>query len=187
MREVFRMLYENHLFHGIRFHESKWEGDLLTIVGSESTRIDPGLAAASIRILGERLEKTPEDWVRKWKSVMPKQAQDKILTGYPALKLLRIKWSEIEKESAASAGLNIQEVLKQEKETQRQPEQGSLSFEEEAEEFYRQAHQEHQKREEMSAFEEPQQQQEQGSLSFEDEAEQFYRRQEEKEWRRQEM
>ena len=97
MREVFRMLYERHPFHGKKFHESKWEGDLLTIVGSESSRIDPGLAAASIRILGGMLEKTPDEWVRKWKRVMPKKAQNKILTGYPEIELLKIEWRDIEK------------------------------------------------------------------------------------------
>ena len=153
MREVFRMLYEKHPFHGIRFHESKWEGDLLMIVGSEASRIDPGLAAASIRILGERMEKTPDEWVRKWKSKMPKQAQDKILTGYSAPELLRIKWREIEKESAASAGLNLQEMLEQEKEPQQQQEQGSLSFEDEAEQFYRRQEEKEWKRQEMCAFE----------------------------------
>ena len=99
---------------------------MLTIVGSDSSKIDPGLAAASIRILGEKLEKTPDEWVRKWKRVMPKQAQDKILTGYTAPELLRIKWRDIKKESAASAGLNIWEMLKQEKEPQQQEEQGGL-------------------------------------------------------------
>ena len=69
---------------------------MLTIVGSESSRIDPGLAAASVRILGGILEKTPDEWVRKWKRVMPKQAQDKILTGYPVPELLRIEWKDIE-------------------------------------------------------------------------------------------
>ena len=51
---------------------------------------------------------------------MPKQAQDKILTGYSVPELMRIEWRDIEKESAASAGLNIQEMLEQEKEPQQQ-------------------------------------------------------------------
>ena len=61
MREVFRVLYENHPFHDIKFHEGKWKGDLLTIVRSESSKINPGLVAVSINVLGERLEKTPDE------------------------------------------------------------------------------------------------------------------------------
>ena len=38
MREVFKVLYENHPYHGIRFHESKWKGDLLTISGPSQAR-----------------------------------------------------------------------------------------------------------------------------------------------------
>ena len=99
---------------------------MLTIVGSESSKIDPGLAAASIRILGEKLEKTPDEWARKWKEVMPKQAQKKILEGYPPGELIRIKWSEIERQSSCSAGLNILEMFEQEKEPQQQEEQDGI-------------------------------------------------------------
>ena len=59
--------------------------------GSESSKINPGLVAVSISVLGERLEKTPDEWARKWKEVMPKQAQEKILEGYRQEELIMLK------------------------------------------------------------------------------------------------
>ena len=84
---------------------------------------------------------------------MPKQAQEKILEGYPMEELIRLKWSEVEKQSRYAAGLDVLEMFKQEKEPQQRHEQGSLSFEDEAEQYYRRLKEEMWKRQEMCAFE----------------------------------
>ena len=81
---------------------------------------------------------------------------EKILEGYPPEELIRLKWSEIEKQSRYAAGLDVLEMFKQEKESQLRPEQGSVSIEQDEEEErqrWERLEQQDLKRQEMCAFE----------------------------------
>ena len=127
MREVFKVLYQNFPHHGSRYHESKWEAGLLELMGA--SKMTPSLMANKIGALGEKLEKTPEQWVQKWKAVMPRQAEEKILEEYRQEEVIALKWSEIKKQSPYKVGLSILEMHEQERQRRPRPEQGSIRIE----------------------------------------------------------